>query len=360
MEYVWRSARRRLNCRLGCAGSRWNRTYARRALCWTSVGNCSNKLLNRVVRRYLIRLEVQRPGPAGEMLEPCLFFQRLNAQRRTARHLPEGEFFKDHRRQSVLFLGRQLRKRGHGLPQQFSHSPILAHQFWSAHGSLPLPLQPSEPLFEAERKPAGLDVSQAAAIGVPYLAAWTSLERVGQIQAGETVLITGVSGAVGRAATQVAHWRKARVIGAGVSRDNPSAADAMIDTTTQDLALEVHTLTGGKGADLALDVVGGALFERVSKALREGGRQIAIASNPQVVSFNLVDFYHRRKQLIGVDTMSLSGEEIVATLNSLAVGFEGGDLTPPAVRTWPFAEAVTAYEAMAKGGPAVKHVLLME
>jgi NADPH2:quinone reductase len=210
------------------------------------------------------------------------------------------------------------------------------------------------------RKPAGLDVSQAAAIGVPYLAAWTSLERVGQIQAGETVLITGVSGAVGRAATQIAHWRKARVIGAGVSRDNPSAADAMIDTTTQDLALEVHALTGGKGADLALEVVGGALFERVSKALREGGRQIAIASNPQVVSFNLVDFYHRRKQLIGVDTMSLSGEEIVATLNGLAVGFERGDLTPPAVRTWPFAEAVTAYEAMAKGGRAVKHVLLME
>src|ERR1035441_10508834 len=99
MEYVWRSARRRLNCRLGCAGSRWNKTYARRALCWTSPGNCSNKLLNRVVRRDLIRLEVQRLGPAGEMLQPCLFFQRLDAQRRMAWHLPEGEFFKYHRRQ---------------------------------------------------------------------------------------------------------------------------------------------------------------------------------------------------------------------------------------------------------------------
>ena len=68
------------------------------------------------------------------MLQACLFFQGFNAQWRTARHLPEGEFFQNHRRQSVLFLGRQLRKRGHGLPQEFSHSPILAQQCWSAHG----------------------------------------------------------------------------------------------------------------------------------------------------------------------------------------------------------------------------------
>ena len=63
------------------------------------------------------------------MLQPRLFFQRLDAQRRTIRHLPAGEFFQDHRRQSVLFLGRQLRKRGHGLPQQFSHSLILTWTF---------------------------------------------------------------------------------------------------------------------------------------------------------------------------------------------------------------------------------------
>jgi hypothetical protein len=49
-----------------------------------------------------------------------------------------------------LFLGRQFRERGHGLPQQFSHSPILAQQFWSAHGSLPLLLHPPKPLFEAQ------------------------------------------------------------------------------------------------------------------------------------------------------------------------------------------------------------------
>lgn len=208
------------------------------------------------------------------------------------------------------------------------------------------------------RKPAHLEMAQAAAIGVPYLAAWASLVKVGQVQAGETVLITGVSGAVGRAATQIAHWRKARVIGASTSPRNPSGADAMIDTTTQDLVREVQALTEGRGADLALDVVGGPLFEPVSKSLRPGGRQLAIASNPQVVSFNLVDFYHGRKSLAGVDTMGLGGEEIVATLDALSDGFDQGHLVPPAVQTWPFAQAVEAYQAQAAGG-ALKHVLLM-
>jgi len=208
------------------------------------------------------------------------------------------------------------------------------------------------------RKPPHLSMEQAAAIGVPYLAAWSALVTAGEIQRGETVLVTGVSGAVGRAATQIAHWKNARVIGASTSTDNPSGADAMIDTTHQDLAVEVRALTDGKGADLALDVVGGALFEPCLNALRRGGRQVAIASNPQVVNFNLVDFYHGLKRLIGVDTMSLSGAEIVALMDQMRAGFEEGVLRPPAIQTWPFDQAVAAYEAVAKGGAPLKHVLM--
>jgi NADPH2:quinone reductase len=209
------------------------------------------------------------------------------------------------------------------------------------------------------RKPVGLSMAQAAAIGVPYLTAWVALVQAGELQPGETVLITGVSGAVGRAATQIAHWRQARVIGAGTSDANPSGADAIIDTKTQDLAREVRALTDGKGADLALDAVGGALFEPVLKSLRKGGRQLAISSNPQVVSFNLVDFYHGLTRLIGVDSMSLTGEAIVATLDGLVPGFQQGRLTPPAVQTWPLDQAVQAYETVARRGTAAKQVLLM-
>jgi NADPH:quinone reductase len=209
-------------------------------------------------------------------------------------------------------------------------------------------------------KPADLSWPQAAAAGVPYVTAWSALVTQGQVQAGETVLVTGASGAVGRAATQIAHWKRARVIGADRSRDNPSGADATIDTRSQSLADEVKALTGGHGADLALDAVGGSLFEPCLSALRHGGRQVAIASHPAVVSFNLVDFYHGTKHLIGLDTLALTDQDIAGVMDHLRTGFQLGVLQPPPIQTWPFARAVDAYEAVAKGGSRARHVLLME
>jgi NADPH:quinone reductase len=215
------------------------------------------------------------------------------------------------------------------------------------------------PATWVSKKPSTLSMAQAATIGVPFLAAWWSLIEAVQLAAGETVLVTGVSGAVGNAATQIAHARGARVIGADRSQGNPSGADALIDTTDQDLVKETMALTWGKGADAALDTVGGALFEPTLKSLARGGRQVAIASRPAVVSFNLVDFYHELKQLIGFDTMKLTGEQIASTLDHLRDEFESGKLRPPDLRTWPFDDAVVAYEAVAAHEPPLKHALVM-
>jgi NADPH2:quinone reductase len=215
------------------------------------------------------------------------------------------------------------------------------------------------PVEWLSRKPAQLSMEQAAAIGVPYLAAWLALVRAGNIQAGETVLVVGVSGAVGRAATQIAHWKKARVIGASTGPDNPSGADSLINTKTQVLAQEVRALTGGKGADLVLDAVGGPMFEPSLKSLRRGGRQIAIATTKdRRVSFDLIDFYHNQSHLMGVDTMPLTGSEIADLMNSLRAGFQQGHLQPPDVQAWPLDRAIEAYQAVEKGGSPVKHVLV--
>lgn len=208
-------------------------------------------------------------------------------------------------------------------------------------------------------KPRRLGMAEAAAVGVPYLAAWASVVTEGRLREGETILVTGISGAVGRAATQIAHKIGARVIGAGRSSDNPSQADAIIDTTTQDLVQETLAKTDGRGVDLVLDGVGGALFEPCLRCLRPGGRQIAIASNPKVVTFDLVDFYHRKSQLLGVDTMGISGEEIASILRALHDGFEDGSLRAPEVQSWPFERAVDAYDATLASKKTVKHVLTM-
>ncbi len=208
-------------------------------------------------------------------------------------------------------------------------------------------------------KPAKLSLEQAAACGVPYLTAWCMLIKAAKVQAGETVVVIGVSGAVGRAATQIAHWKQARVIGASTHDDNPSQADVLVNTQTHDLAAEARAWTGGKGADVVLDTVGGPMFETALKSLRHGGRQIAISSTKdRRVSFDLIDFYHNESQLIGVDTAKLTGPEIAEVMNGLRAGFEEGRLQPPAVAKWPLEQGVAAYEAVEKGGAKARQVLI--
>ena len=92
------------------------------------------------------------------------------------------------------------------------------------------------------------------------------------------------------------------------------------------------------------------MFEPSLKSVRWGGRQIAITSGKdRRVSFDLVDFYHNRSRLIGVDSVKFTGPEIAAMMNELRVGFEEGHLQAPAVSTWPMERAVEAYETVDEG-----------
>jgi NADPH:quinone reductase-like Zn-dependent oxidoreductase len=208
------------------------------------------------------------------------------------------------------------------------------------------------------QKPSNLSMEQASTAGVPYLAAWSALVDAADIQAGETVLITGAMGAVGRAATQIAHWKKAKVIGAD-RVDGNSGADTFINTTNKNVTTEVRALTGGKGVDLALDAVGGPIFESTLKSLRVGGRQVAITSTGnRRVEFDLLEFYHNLSRLIGVDTMKLTGPHIAKIMDALRPAFEEGIFVPFPIKTWKLDLAVDAYSAAAKGGSPDKHVLL--
>jgi NADPH2:quinone reductase len=207
-------------------------------------------------------------------------------------------------------------------------------------------------------KPTRLSMEEASAVGVPYLAAWSGLVDSANIQAGETVLITGALGAVGRAATQIAHWKKAKVIGADIS-DRRADVDVFINTKAKKLSVEVKAVTNGKGADLVFDAVGGPMFESCLKSLRLGGRQVAITSiGDGRVEFNLVDFYHNLLRLIGVDTMKLTGRAIAKIMDELRAGFEGGYLRTAPVQSWSLDQAINAYTAVEKGTTLAKHILL--
>jgi NADPH:quinone reductase-like Zn-dependent oxidoreductase len=206
-------------------------------------------------------------------------------------------------------------------------------------------------------KPAKLSMEQAASVGVPFITAWSALVTLGKIQSDETILIIGAAGAVGRAATQIALWKGAKVIPAIRAKGEVPAGT--INTLTDDIPRTVRDLTGGEGADLVLDCVGGALFEPALTSLRMGGRHLVIVSKGmRRVSFDLTDFYHNRSHLIGVDSLGLTGPEIAVIMDQLRPGFEAGALRPFDVTTWPLARAVAAYEAAERDGARAKHVLL--
>jgi NADPH:quinone reductase len=207
-------------------------------------------------------------------------------------------------------------------------------------------------------KPAGLSMEEASTVGVPYLAAWSGLVDAANIQAGEIVLITGALGAVGRAATQIAHWKKAKVIGADIS-DRPSDVDVFVNIKTKELPVEAKGLTEGKGVDLVFDAVGGQMFEPCLKSLRVGGRQVAITSiGNGRVEFNLVDFYHNSLHLIGVDTVKLTSSAIAKIMDQLRTGFEGGYLRASPVQRWSLDQAIDAYTAVEKATSSNKQVFL--
>ena len=207
-------------------------------------------------------------------------------------------------------------------------------------------------------KPKSLSMAQAAAIGVPYITAWASVVSAAQIQPGETILVTGAAGAVGQAAIQIANWKQARVIGAGLTSDPISGTVAVVNTKSEDLHQRGLELTEGRGVNAVFNTVGGASFEPAVQSLAFGGRQVVIASAGNLrVSFNLVDFYHNFSRLFGVDSYGLTPQQIAEIARELYAGFETGALRPPPVEIVPFEKAVDAYHRMAAGQAKAKQVL---
>ncbi len=220
------------------------------------------------------------------------------------------------------------------------------------------------PLGAINPLPKNLSFEPAAAMGVAYMTAWAAVVTTAQIQPGETILITGTSGAVGGAAAKIASMQGARVIGTSrkaseiPSLNNP-AVTHWIGLDAGDLAASVFAATEGKGVDVVFDVVGGAMFEPCLKSLALRGRHIAIASNPDPrVSFNLVDFYHRESRLFGVDSVKLSFEESASILRGLTAGIEDGTFPPPAIESRSFADFAEAYRLVGEGKVKEKQILV--
>jgi NADPH:quinone reductase-like Zn-dependent oxidoreductase len=166
---------------------------------------------------------------------------------------------------------------------------------------------------------------------------------------------------VGSAAAAIGRRLGARLLGTVRRAAEILAASGLVDEVlnleAKPLAEAVLGATGGRGADVILDVVGGSLFEPCMRSLAHRGRHVVIAGRTQV-SFDLGDFYHREGRLFGVDTLKLSLAESAAILRHLAPGFEDGSYGPPVEQRWPLADAPAAYARIHEGTAAGKIVLI--
>jgi NADPH:quinone reductase len=217
--------------------------------------------------------------------------------------------------------------------------------------------QAAVPVERVVALPAGIDPTQAAALPVAWLSAWNCLHRLGRIQPGETVLIHAAASGVGSAAVQIAVAAGARVIAAAGTPAKTTwvaalGAHEVIDSRAlsgDGLLARVKDLTGGRGADVVLDNVGGDVFALSLKAAAQGGKVVALANVALAPStIDTRDFYPKNVSIHGYQGTNLieHGYDPRGDLEQLIAKVASGELTVPVDSVFPLPDAAGAHRRL--------------
>ena len=210
-------------------------------------------------------------------------------------------------------------------------------------------------------KPDTISFEAAAAIGIPYMTAWSAIIDAAQVQPDEKVLIIGATGAVGSVASQIAKWKGAKVFGTvrhTTENEKLKGVDVIINLEKQELSEAVLAATEKQGVNAILDTVGGSMFEQCQACLADHGRHVVISSSEPRVSFNLIDFYRRQLKIFGVNSLKFSLKESAAILQHLLQLIHEGHLDLPAFKTFSLDEALEAYRQIDSGQLKGKAVIV--
>jgi NADPH2:quinone reductase len=129
--------------------------------------------------------------------------------------------------------------------------------------------------------PEALDDAEAAALHIGYQTGWFGLHRRARLEAGETLLVHAAAGGVGSAAVQLGKAAGAKVIGVVGGADKAAVArelgcDVVVDRRSEDVITAVKEATGGRGADVIYDPVGGEAFAQSAKLVAFEGRIVVV------------------------------------------------------------------------------------
>ncbi|MFZ0820115.1 MAG: NADPH:quinone reductase [Candidatus Acidiferrales bacterium] len=215
---------------------------------------------------------------------------------------------------------------------------------------------------DAYRLPEKISFAQGAAIHIPYATAYRALFQMAHARPNDWVLVHGASGGVGVAAVQFARAAGMRVIGtAGTDRGRElvlrEGAHHVIDHSAPDSAARILELTGGRGADVTLEMLANVNLGNDLRMLAPRGRVVVIGSRGEV-QVNPRDLMMREGAILAVLLWGVPAEEMAMIHAAIGAGLENGTLRPIVGKELPLAEAPRAHKEVLEPGAYGKIVLV--
>jgi NADPH:quinone reductase-like Zn-dependent oxidoreductase len=221
---------------------------------------------------------------------------------------------------------------------------------------------------EAVPAPSRLSWEEAAAVPLVFMVVHDMLIAQGRLRAGEWLLVTGVSSGVGVAAVQVGKMLGAKVIGTSgspekLARLQALGLDAGIRTRGADFVDAVLDATGGKGADLIVNNVGGTVFDACMRAAAFQGRFATVGYVDGVMrsEIDIETLHTKRLHLFGVSNKLRDAAQRAETVRGFVAdvlpAIADGRIRPVIDRVFPFAELPAAVALMESGAHLGKIVV---
>jgi NADPH:quinone reductase-like Zn-dependent oxidoreductase len=223
---------------------------------------------------------------------------------------------------------------------------------------------------EAIVMPAKLSWEEGASIPLTFMVVHDMLVAKGKLARGEWLLVTGISSGVGVAALQLGKALGAKVIGTSGSAEKLARLKALgldvgIQTRGADFAEAVMKATGGKGANLVVNNVGGSVFAETIKSLAFEGRHATVGYVDQVLigEMDIEALHTKRLTLFGVSNKLRNAEQRAGTVKGFVEDvlplIADGRIKPVIDKVFPFAQMQAAKDFMESNAHLGKIVMRM-
>src|SRR6267378_3644993 len=211
--------------------------------------------------------------------------------------------------------------------------------------------------------PDNVDDAAAAGLPVAYLTAFLTLNNAG-FQAGKTVLAPAIGGSVGNATTQLARALGAKhAISSTTNHAKAEQAKALgfnevIDTSFEKLGDGVRRVTGGYGADIVIDGIGGEVLSEALATLAPGGSLTTLGySAGRKTTIDVTDLIWQQASIQSFILFAQPQAVLANAWNAIVSLLQSGAIKPIVAKTFPLAEAADALRYLVEGRPFGRVVL---